>query len=68
MSKEALEAIKNAVLTDIENYIEEIQKEVSSLKRRYTKAGGRRLRRKLDALCKDKIEFKKKLIDFEKGS
>ena len=46
--------------------LEEVLEEIKSLQDRYTKAGGRRLRKKLNELCKSRVEFNKALVEFEK--
>jgi len=53
-------------LTPMATLLEEALEEIKSLQNRYTKAGGRRLRKKLNELCKFKVEFNKALVEFEK--
>jgi len=54
------------VLAPMKVMLEEALDEISALEKRYTKAGGRRLRKKLNEICKEKVQFNKALLEFEK--
>jgi hypothetical protein len=53
-------------LTEIKELTSAVLNEVESLEKRYTKAGGRRLRKALDAFGKEKVRLKKEIIEHEK--
>jgi len=55
------------VLSCIREDLVELMSELDRLEQRYTKAGAKRLRKKMMLFCKNRIHYAKALVEAEKG-
>jgi Mg2+ and Co2+ transporter CorA len=55
------------ILNEIKDMIQKIEEKIEALEKKYTKKEGRELRALLDAFGKNKVGFKKALIEYEKS-
>jgi hypothetical protein len=61
-----VESLDNLLQT-VEEELKEALFEAEKLRKKYTKASARRLRRHLDTLAKLKVELRKEMLDYEKN-